>query len=385
MTAPRPATPIRALLVEDNPGDARLIREMLRDAGGSANAISVSVADRLATGIQHLHEQGADLVLLDLSLPDSSGLATFDTLHAAAPGTPIVVLSGLADESVAVTAVHHGAQDYLVKGQVDGSAVLRSMRYAIERQRLEAARVELERQRDEFFSSVSHDLRTPVAAIKAAIGVILANEPVDMPAPLHRLLGNIDLAADELAKLIEDLLEIARLQAGRVTLWRSPIDLRDVVGRAVHAIEPLAAERGQTLEVEQPTRPVTFDADGDRLGRVLRNLLANAQKYGRDGGCIGVRVEDASNQVRIFVTDDGPGIPVEDQERIFERFYRVGGSATAGTGLGLAIARGLVELHGGTLSVESTPGQGSTFIVALTRSSADDPDFTTNASGPNFL
>jgi phosphoserine phosphatase RsbU/P len=191
---------IRTLLIEDNPGDARLIREMLRDAGRSTSLITidVSVADRLSSGLEHLREYGADLVLLDLSLPDSSGLATFDSLHAAAPSTPVVVLSGLADENVAVTAVHHGAQDYLVKGQVDGGALLRSMRYAIERQRLEAARVELERQRDEFFSSVSHDLRTPVAAIKAAIGVVLANEPRNMPAPLHRLLGNIDLAADEL-------------------------------------------------------------------------------------------------------------------------------------------------------------------------------------------
>jgi signal transduction histidine kinase len=358
---------IRALLIEDNPGDARLIREMLRDAGGAARAIDVSVADRLSSGLEHLREHGADLVLLDLSLPDSSGLETFDALHGAAPTTPVVVLSGLADESVAVTAVHRGAQDYLVKGQVDGGALLRSMRYAIERQRLEAARAELELQRDEFFSSVSHDLRTPVAAIKAAIGVVLANEPQNMPAPLHRLLGNIDLAADELTRLIEDLLEIARLQAGRVALWRSTADLRDVVARAVRAVEPLAAERKQTLEVNQPDRPVLADVDGDRLGRVLRNLLANAQKYGRERGSIVVQLEELPDQVRISVADDGPGIPVEDQARIFERFYRVSGAAAAGTGLGLAIAKGLVELHGGTLSVMSTLGAGSTFTVTLPR------------------
>ena len=367
MTTEHAATRIRALLIEDNPGDARLIREMLRDAGGAANSIVVSVADRLSSGLQELHEHGADLVLLDLSLPDSTGLATFDALHAANPTTPVVVLSGLADESVAITAVHHGAQDYLVKGQVDGAALLRSMRYAIERQRLEAARAELERQRDEFFSSVSHDLRTPVAAIKAAVGVVLANEPPNMPAPLHRLLGNIDLAADELTKLIEDLLEIARLQAGRVTLWRTPVDLRDVVARAVHAIEPLTAERQQTLEVLQPDHPVIAEVDGDRLGRVLRNLLANAQKYGHAQGRIVVRLQERAGDVDITVTDDGPGIPDQDQERIFERFYRVSGSAAAGTGLGLAIARGLVELHGGALSVVSAPGSGSTFTVSVPR------------------
>jgi signal transduction histidine kinase len=361
------ATPIRCLLIEDNPGDARLIREMLRDAGGSAHAVAVALTDRLSSGMDHLREHGADLVLLDLSLPDSTGLDTFDALHTAAPLTPVVVLSGLADESVAITAVHHGAQDYLVKGQVDGGGILRSMRYAIERQRLEAARAELERQRDEFFSSVSHDLRTPVAAIKAAIGVVLANEPPNMPAPLHRLLGNIDLAADELTKLIEDLLEIARLQAGRVTLWRMPVDLRDVVKRAARAIEPLVAERQQTLQVIQPEQPVMADVDGDRLGRVMRNLLANAQKYGREQGRIVVRVEELDDRAQISVTDDGPGIPLEDQERIFERFYRVSGSKAVGTGLGLAIARGLVELHGGTLSVESAPGAGSTFNISLPR------------------
>jgi signal transduction histidine kinase len=360
-----PTTRIRALLIEDNPGDARLIREMLRDAGGDANAIDVNVADRLSSGVQRLLEHGADLVLLDLSLPDSTGLATFDALHAAAPSTPVVVLSGLADESVAVTAVHHGAQDYLVKGQVDGGTVLRSMRYAIERQRLEAARAELERQRDEFFSSVSHDLRTPVAAIKAAVGVVLANEPPNMPAPLHRLLTNIDLAADELTKLIEDLLEIARLQAGRVTLWRTAVDVRDVVARAVHSIEPLVAQRQQSLEVLEPDHPVVAEVDGDRLGRVLRNLLANAQKYGRAQGHIVVRLEEHADEVRISVTDDGPGISDQDQARIFERFYRVSSSAAVGTGLGLAIARGLVELHGGTLTVVSAPGAGSTFTVSL--------------------
>lgn len=235
----------------------------------------------------------------------------------------------------------------------------------MERQRLEAARVELERQRDEFFSSVSHDLRTPVASTKAAIGVVLANEPPNMPPALHRLLGNVDLAADELTKLIEDLLEMARLQAGRIELWRSRIDVRDVVSRAVRAVEPLLAERSQTLLVQAPTEAVFGEVDGERLGRVLRNLLGNAHKYGRDGGRIWVRMDDRQAEVRISVADDGPGIPAEDQQRIFERFYRVSGAAASGTGLGLAIAHALVELHGGRPWVESTPGDGSTFFVTL--------------------
>jgi signal transduction histidine kinase len=358
-------TPIRALLIEDNPGDARLIREMLRDAGVGHSAVELAHVDRLAPGLEHLTSHVTEVVLLDLTLPDSQGFETFTRVHTQAPDVAIVVLSGLDDETLAVRAVQEGAQDYLVKGQVDGGAILRSIRYAIERQRLEAARRDLERQRDEFFSSVSHDLRTPVAAIKAAIGVVLANMPPNMPPPMQRLLGNVDLAADELTSLIEDLLEMARLQSGRVELWRSSVDVRDVIARAARALEPLTQARGQHLVFSPPAEPVLVSVDVERLGRVLRNLLGNAQKYARENGSILVAVEQTGTEVCISVTDDGPGIPNEDQERIFERFFRVRGSGSSGSGLGLAIARALVELHGGRVWVASTPGHGSTFRVAL--------------------
>jgi signal transduction histidine kinase len=360
---------IRALLIEDNPGDARLVRELLRDAGAHHTTVQLHHVDRLESGLERLTQQNIDVVLLDLTLPDSSGLHTFESIHDAAPTVPVVVFSGLDDEDIAIGAVQQGAQDYLVKGQVDGGTILRSMRYAIERHQLEATRADLERQRDEFFSSISHDLRTPVAAIKAAIGVVLANEPAGISPAMHRLLGNIDLAADELAALINDLLVIARLQAGRIELWRTEVDIRDVTSRAVRALEPLVQTRKQHLTVSQPDVPVIVSVDAEQLGRVLRNLIGNAQKYGADGGTIRVEVKNAADQVCISVADDGPGIPPEDQERIFERFYRGtrSGSSLPGSGLGLAIARGLVELHGGRLSVESAPGSGSTFRIWLPR------------------
>ncbi len=358
---------IRALLIEDNPGDARLIREMLREAGRH-ESVDLAHADRLASGLEHIAQAEIDVMLLDLSLPDSSGLATFESAHAAAPGVPIVVLSGLDDEDLAVRAVYAGAQDYLVKGQVDGGTILRSVRYAIERQRLEAARQELEQQRDEFFDSVSHDLRTPVAAIKAAIGVVLANEPPGLSPALHRLLGNIDLAADELTRLIGDLLEIARLQAGRVELYRTEVDLRDTITRALQPLEVLIQTRGQQLQLCLPAEPVLASVDVQRLGRVVRNLVGNAQKYGREGGHITVTLTATSAEAELCVSDDGPGIAPADQALVFDRFYRGSGASAdgpGGSGLGLPIARGLVELHGGTLTLQSQPGQGSAFRVQL--------------------
>jgi phosphoserine phosphatase RsbU/P len=364
--------PIRALLVEDNPGDARLIREMLREARAGHAVVQLTHADRLAAGLEHLAAHPTDVVLLDLSLPDSGGFDTFARTHAAAPDVPIVVLSGLDDEDTAVRAVQAGAQDYLVKGRVDGALLVRAVRYAIERQTLQAARQELERQRDEFFSSVSHDLRTPVAAIKAAIGVVLANEPPGISPALHRLLGNIDLAADELTSLIDDLLEIARLQAGRVELWRTDVDLRELVQRAVRPLEALVGARSQQLELVLPAEPVVASVDGERFARVVRNLVGNAQKYGREDGRIRVSLEPEGGGVCLAVTDDGPGIPLDEQPRIFERFYRARRADAAGplgSGLGLPIARALVELHGGELSVDSAEGRGSTFRVRLAASS----------------
>jgi len=127
--------PTRILLIEDNPGDVRLIQEMLKEAAGAT--FEVVCVERLSTGLEHLSEGGIDILLLDLGLPDSQGVDTFAKVHGEAPQVPIIVLTGLDDDVVAVTAVGAGAQDYLVKGQVDGSLLVRSIRYAIERKRAE--------------------------------------------------------------------------------------------------------------------------------------------------------------------------------------------------------------------------------------------------------
>jgi signal transduction histidine kinase len=236
------------------------------------------------------------------------------------------------------------------------------------RKQAEAERARLEHERDQFFSSISHDLRTPLAAITASIGVVLANEPPGTPPALHRLLVNIDEAADDMGRLVEDLLELTRLQAGRVELSRESADLREVALRAAREIEPLAQARGQQVRLDLPPDALAGWVDTQRLGRVLLNLLGNATKYGREQGTIRLRLEQQPRRALFSVADDGAGIPEQDRERIFERFYRAETEATCrakGSGLGLPIARALVELHGGRIWVESAPGRGATFHVAL--------------------
>jgi PAS domain S-box-containing protein len=226
----------------------------------------------------------------------------------------------------------------------------------------------LRRMKDEFMANISHDLKTPLAAIKASIGVVLANEPPGTPAPLHRMFVNIDTAADRMHNLVSDLLEMARLQIGRIELHLDHCDLRLLARRAAAAIEPLALERAQRVVLELPPEPVRARVDAARLERAVLNLLSNAQKYGRANGTIRLRVERRPQQVLLGVSDDGPGIPADEQALIFERFYRPETEATRrnqGAGLGLPIARALVELHGGRLWVESAGGAGATFWIAL--------------------
>jgi phosphoserine phosphatase RsbU/P len=159
------------LLVEDNDGDARLIREMLHDASGAR--FRLECADRLDSGLQRIAAGGVDVVLLDLSLPESQGLDTLFRVHAQAPAIPVVVLTGSKDEELGNTAVQSGAQDYLIKGQVDGPLLARALRYAIERGRIEEElrrRVEqlaeMDRRKDEFLATLAHELRNPLAPIR---------------------------------------------------------------------------------------------------------------------------------------------------------------------------------------------------------------------------
>lgn len=240
-------------------------------------------------------------------------------------------------------------------------------------------RRELERLREDFYAGASHDLRTPLAAIKASIGVVLANEPPGTPAPLHRMFVNIDAAADRMMRQVADLLELARLQSGRARPEFAPCDLTTIVRRSARAIEPLAQSRDQRLHIDLPAEPIAARVDAERLERAVLNLLTNAQAHGRSGGTIRLGLSEESEEAIISVADDGPGIPETEQSRIFDRFHGFVDEmswASPASGLGLPLARVIAELHGGRLGGRSTPGTGSTFWIALPINSKSDPQWS---------
>lgn len=228
---------------------------------------------------------------------------------------------------------------------------------------------ELEGVRQEFVANVSHELRTPLSLIKGAAETLLDGAKND-PVALEKLLMIVDRHANRLTLLIDDLLLLAKLDAGRIVLNLQPAALRLAAQEVVEDLTPRAREREMTIDNTLPPGLIA-QADTERLRQVLSNLIDNAIKYGRPAGKITLSGKALDEKrVEICVQDDGPGISAEARARIFERFYRADKARSreqGGTGLGLAIVKHVVQRHGGDVRVESEPGQGASFFFTLPR------------------
>ncbi len=226
---------------------------------------------------------------------------------------------------------------------------------------------QLENTRREFVANVSHELRTPLSMIKGFVETLIDGAKDD-PALCPRFLKTIEKHTDRLTYLIEDLLTISRLESGELVMNPLRVDAREVAQKVKDDLRPLADEKAVKVDNRVP-EGTWVRADPDRLQQVLLNLTENALKYGRRQGEVVLAAQPApEGQVRLWVADDGPGIPPEAQSRVFERFYRVDRARsreTGGTGLGLAIVKHIVQSHGGQVWLESVPGEGATFYFTL--------------------
>jgi sigma-B regulation protein RsbU (phosphoserine phosphatase) len=364
--------PIRVLLIEDNPGDARLLCEMLNEPGSLKAELTHFGC--MSDALKHLAKNAANIILLDLELPDANGLAAVRQTHAAAPSTPLVVLTGLDDESLATQALQEGAQDYLIKGQIETHALLRALRYAIERQRMQVETDQVRRLqlqiKDEFLSHVSHELRSPLTAIYQ-FGTILADELAggvtsDQRECLQIILRNVA----QLQSMIGDLLEVTRAQEGKLTIDLECTSVSDAIAYTVKTLLETAKAKGVIVSFDLPTFLPLVYADPTRIRQILIILLDNAVKFTGPGGLVTARaqllVEDPCFLL-LEVADSGCGIGADMTERIFERLCQVTDAAQAGRkglGLGLYICKELVTRQGGRIWVTSSP-QGSVFSFTL--------------------
>jgi signal transduction histidine kinase len=361
---------IQVLLVEDNPGDARLLREMLKETPAFKTEVTHFGSIREALG--HLATNGANVVLLDLGLPDAVGLGGVRKVHKLAPRVPLVVLTGLDDETLATKALQEGAQDYLVKGKTESPALLRAIRYAIERQRMQVEvdqvrRLQLQL-RDDFISTVSHELRTPLTSIRGALGLLESGQVGPLPQNAQAMVGIALQNSERLVRIINDILDVEKISSGTLQMHIQSVPLAALLQEALTVNQSYGVKYQVRFILDEVAADVAVAADPDRLMQIMANLLSNAAKFSPSGGEVRVRATAQDARIRVEVEDRGTGIPEDFRSRVFEKFAQADSSASRrfeGTGLGLSITRQLLEAMGGTVGFNTVTGQGTTFFFEL--------------------
>jgi signal transduction histidine kinase len=326
-----------------------------------------------AAGLEKIKELGPDLVLVDLKMPGISGFEVLERLKAIDPNVIPIVITGYATVDSAVEAMKRGAYDFLPK-PFSPEELRIIIRRAHERRRLileaEALRIEKKLLEENFITMVSHQLRSPLVAVQQYFEVILAGIMGPIDGHLKEMILKARNRLDGLLSLINDWLDLARINKGQIVDKFKPLDIQKVLEKLVEFMRPLAEEFGVTLELNRVPRSVLVLGDEQTLEQVFTNLISNAIKYNKPQGCIRISLKEDAESVSVAVEDTGIGIAKEHVPFIFDQFYQVHrgeGEKMKGTGLGLSIVQKIVEAHNGTIGVTSEPGLGSTFTVRLPR------------------
>ena len=355
----------RVFVIDDDPVMLLSCRRILEKEGYEVETYSSGVE-----GIRRLEVIRPELLLVDLKMPELDGLQVIDRVRAIDPAIVIAVITGYATVATAIDAMQAGAYDFLPKPFTPDELRLIVNR-GHERWRLAAESARLRREKEEaerrFITFVSHQLKSPVVAAKQYLDVLLYTSPGEMAPQTRDWLVRAQARLEEMLGLIHDWLELAHIERGTPGDPGATCDLGPLVAKVLDRLRPQADGAGVALHAEcAPDAIVRGDPVG--LETVLSNLVTNGTKYNKVGGSVTVRVRCGDAFACIEVADTGVGIAAEFLPRLFEEFYRVRNDQTRdipGSGLGLAICRRLVTSMGGAITVDSRPGEGTTFTVRL--------------------
>jgi two-component system sensor histidine kinase/response regulator len=337
----------------------------------SKDGYTAETADDGPSGLQKIREVKPDLVLVDLKMPGMGGMELLEKIGQIDPSIISIVITGYATIESAVEAMKRNAYDFLPKPftpdqlRIVIERGLERRRFAAESARL---RREKEMMRENFVTLVSHQLRSPLASVKQYFGVIHGGFAGDVTDKQKEMIEKAEEYIDRLLRLINDWLDLSRVEAGRIVESFEPVSTGLVLSEILEALKPQAEAKNVSLElsVEDPLPPV--NGDPQSLKQAFLNLVSNAINYNRQGGKVALRVKKVDHDLAVEISDTGMGISREDLPFIFDEFFRVKNRQTqhiAGTGLGLAIAKKIIEAHNGCIKVVSEPGRGTTFSILL--------------------
>ncbi len=348
---------IRVLLVEDDDDYVELMRLCLAEREPMGAVFELDRASTLDQGLRNIAAARYDAALVDLGLPDARELESVKAVRAADPDLPLLVFTNLGMESIALDAIKLGAQDFILKGSSDARGLKRSILYAIERKAAESQR--------EWIGTLSHDLRTPLTIIKGALTDLHSGTAGALSDSQKLLVGLAHRQSERLVSMVLHLLDLARLDSGRVVAACVPFDAAAVVRRAAGDFARAAADRALSVETELAEGGVAWSGDPDLFEQLVVNLTDNALRFARKR--IVVRLLNGPAGLELQVQDDGIGIPPEKRAALFTRFSqleRPKQSGYKGTGLGLAICKEIAALHGGTIGLGEA-AEGTVFVVRL--------------------
>ena len=403
---------IHILLVDDDPQDRRLV-ELILAKSYAPGQYNVQTASTMSETIQYLSSDDYDVVLLDLNLPDSRGIDTVQRVRDVNAHAAIVVLTGLDDEEIGITAIKKGASDYLVKGKYLANLLVRTIRYSLERRRMEEQlrkhheylelevnertadlrtvneqlRNEIEERKQieqelliakadaesaneaksEFLANMSHELRTPLHSILSFSSFGIKKYDSAKPENLLDYYSRINESGKVLLALLNNLLDLAKLESRKITFTFEPTDLHMLVQSVINEFDTMLSERNLKLRYTQFDYDKKVPLDTGKIKQVLRNLLNNAVKFSPQGGNIDIDICRIENSVSVSVCDQGPGIPCDELESVFDKFAQSSKTKTGagGTGLGLAICGEIIAGHKGCIRAENRPEGGAEFIFEI--------------------
>ena len=354
---------LRLLVIDDDLVDRLAIRRAIEQSTLVATIVEAADAGE---ALAKVASATFDCLLIDQDLRGTTGVTLASEIRATGNMVPIIFISDRQNEELLEQAVDAGVTDFIPKTDLSARRLALRIAFAIRIGKAEAESTRLldqataaTRARDEILAVVSHDLRGPLHAISLA-SEALRDEITGTPV---RYLGAIERATHRAERLIADLLEASAIENNGLTLARAAIDLCSVVRQAVADHELATKESGGKITAQLPSDPVMVYVDRERVLQVFANLVGNALKHAK-GTPIEIVVERGDRVAQISVRDRGPGIPGAELPHVFNRYWS-GRTKKGGAGLGLAIAKGIITAHGGTISVESVPGEGARFVFTL--------------------
>ncbi len=376
---------LKVLIIEFNSQNIMKIKNILSKPS-SGVSYEVSWVQKEENVLKRVEEGGFDVVLLSYDLPGANGLEILSDLKYKDPQGPAIMMADKGDEEFATQAMRQGAYDYVIrdKGFENGLPLvihnaLNTFRAAKERERLQkeiaAKKVELEaanrklkeldRIKSDFVANVAHEFRTPLTIIKGNTDMVIKGRLGNMTPEQKEMLDGAVSVANRLARLVNDLLDISKIESGKMQLKKEKVDINKIIEENLKAFTKIMKDKKQVLQKDLAKDMPEITADMDKTTQVFVNLLSNAIKYSPEGGSVTIKSVNLEKEIMVEVSDTGEGVAPENIDKIFDKFTRVTAEKKEGTGLGLPIAKDIVVLHNGRMWVKSEQGKGSSFYFTL--------------------